>query len=57
MINVEEYLKKNLIIELKIKSSVFNLPKKERKRIAEAMMIIEAGLNKVGKVVDYVHTQ
>ena len=57
MINVEEYLKKNLIIELKIKSSVFNLTKKERKRIAEAMMIIEAGLNKVGKVVDYVHTQ
>ena len=57
MINVEEYLKKNLIIELKIKAEVLNLPKKERKRIAEAMMIIEAGLNKVGKVVDYVHTQ
>tara|TARA_R100001244_G_scaffold124095_1_gene93893 strand:- start:337 stop:510 length:174 start_codon:yes stop_codon:yes gene_type:complete len=57
MINVEEYLKKNLIIELKIKSSVFNLPKKERKRIAEAMMIIETGLNKVGKVVENGHTQ
>ena len=57
MIDVKEYLKKNLIIELKIKAGVLNLPKKERKRIAEAMKIVEAGLNKVGKVIDYVHTQ
>ena len=57
MINVKEYLKKNLTIELKVNGDVLNLPRKEQKRIAEAMKIVEAGLNKLGKVVDYVHTQ
>ena len=57
MIDVKEYLKKNLIIELKIKGDVLNLPRKEQKRIAEAMKIVEAGLNKVGKVVDNVYAQ
>ena len=53
MIDVKEYIKENLIIELKLKigGDVLNLPRKEQKRVAEAMKIVEAGLNKLGKVV------